>query len=277
MTILRYLARDNLAAMHGALVDRCVQFGEDGCRLLDSSAWTLEHLPRHLLKAACPEQAKALQLDFEWLSTKLAEHGVQAIIADTRLIEYAELARLGRVLRLSAHVLAREYGQLAPQLLGRVHEALGSGTEKLLARACRKLPQNVLFPSGGKHLTEPGSLFALLVGHGASVMGALLLPDGARALSWSNDGTLRLWDLESGQGRAMEGHGGSVLGALLLPDGAISWSWDETLRLWDLESRGELKSFIGDDVITTVAFSSERQLLLAGDRRGRVMFFPFTE
>ena len=32
--------------------------------------------------------------------------------------------------------------------------------------------------------------------------GALLLPDGKRALSWSSDWTLRLWDLAATQERA---------------------------------------------------------------------------
>ena len=34
-----------------------------------------------------------------------------------------------------------------------------------------------------------------LQGHDDPVIGALLLPDGRRALSWSEDRTLRLWDL----------------------------------------------------------------------------------
>ena len=47
----------------------------------------------------------------------------------------------------------------------------------------------------------------------------LILPDGQRALSWSLDGTLRLWDLESGDVRALEGHGDTVDGARC-PQGA---------------------------------------------------------
>ena len=54
-------------------------------------------------------------------------------------------------------------------------------------------------------------------------------------LSWSEDRTLRVWDLATGEGRALTGHDGSVHGALLLPDGrALSWSGDGTLRVWDL-------------------------------------------
>ncbi|WP_431310817.1 WD40 repeat domain-containing protein, partial [Labrys miyagiensis] len=68
------------------------------------------------------------------------------------------------------------------------------------------------------------------------VNGALLQPDGQRALSWSADNTLRLWDLATGQqiGPAMV-HDDAVLGVRLL-DGqrALSWSADKTLRLWNL-------------------------------------------
>jgi len=312
---LRHVAGDSLAAMQGALADRCVRFTENGCELLDRSAWTLEHLPWHLLQAGRPEKAKALQLDYDWLASKLAVRSVQLLIADTHLVEDPELEQLGGVLRLSTHILARDQGQLSAQLLGRLHNPCGSGAAKLLAAAFRELPQNVLIPRGGKHLSESGSLIAVFEGHHGEVRGALLLPDGRRALSWSTVGPLWLWDLESGEGRLLQGHGGSVDGALLLPDGrralswsvgrlwlwdlesgegrpqqrhgswvlgvrllpdgrrALSWSADRTLRLWDLTEWHEAKRFVGDDFITTVLPSAPRQLLLAGDARGRIMVF----
>ena len=235
---LRHVVGDDFAAMQGALTDRCVRFTANGCELLDGSVWTLEHLPWHLVQAGRLDKAKALQLDYDWLASKLAAHGVQPLIADTRLIEDPELERLGSVLRLSAHILTSDQGQLSAQLLGRLHRPSCAGTAKLLARAISELPQDVLIPRGGKHLSEPGSLVAVFEGHGGRVYGALLLPDGRRALSWSEDRTLRLWDLESGEGRPLQGHRGEVHGALLLPDGrrALSWAEDRTLRLWDLES-----------------------------------------
>jgi hypothetical protein len=64
-------------------------------------------------------------------------------------------------------------------------------------------------------------------------------PDGRRAVSASQDQTLRLWELESGQTvHPLQGHTSYVTAVAVTPDGrrAVSASWDYTLRLWDLES-----------------------------------------
>jgi WD40 repeat protein len=78
-----------------------------------------------------------------------------------------------------------------------------------------------------------------MTGHKDVIYGAQLLPDGKRALSWSGDDTLRLWNLAAGTpvGASLTGHDGPVTDALLLPSGnqALSWSYDRTLRLWDLD------------------------------------------
>ena len=66
-----------------------------------------------------------------------------------------------------------------------------------------------------------------------------LTPDGRRAVSGSEDKTLRVWDVESGQClRTLEGHTDMVLALSLTPDGrrVVSGSRDRTLRVWDVES-----------------------------------------
>ncbi len=72
-----------------------------------------------------------------------------------------------------------------------------------------------------------------LEGHSDAVIGARQLDD-AHLLSWSKDGTLRLWSLEDGQQvRLFEGHKDWVDGVMAW-DGArlVSWSKDATARVW---------------------------------------------
>ena len=72
--------------------------------------------------------------------------------------------------------------------------------------------------------------------------GALLLPDG-RVLSWSRDETLPVWDVATGEGRALTGHAGSVRGALLLPDGRVlSWGDDWCVRRQPTSACGTWRS-----------------------------------
>jgi WD40 repeat protein len=103
------------------------------------------------------------------------------------------------------------------------------------------------------------------------VNGALLLPDGKRALSWSRDGTLRLWNLEAGHqvGPALTGHKDAIHGALLLPDGkrALSWSDDRTLRQWDLETGLQAGSALTghDDGVTGAVLLDKNQALSWSD------------
>jgi WD40 repeat protein len=65
---------------------------------------------------------------------------------------------------------------------------------------------------------------------------AALRCDEARILSWSDDDTLRLWNVPTGDqiGPAMK-HEGDINGALLMRRDSriLSWSDDHTLRLWD--------------------------------------------
>jgi len=76
--------------------------------------------------------------------------------------------------------------------------------------------------------------------HQRGVVGTEVLTCG-RILSWSQDRTLRLWELQTGKMLAcLEGHDDVVFGATELADGRIlSWSEDGSLRLWENRT-GEL-------------------------------------
>jgi WD40 repeat protein len=63
-----------------------------------------------------------------------------------------------------------------------------------------------------------------------------LSPDGQQAVSASWDGTLKVWDLETGcELRSFAGHSSPVTCVAVCPDGrrAVSAFADSTLKVWD--------------------------------------------
>ncbi len=87
-----------------------------------------------------------------------------------------------------------------------------------------------------------------LTGHAGSVNAVAVTPDGQRAVSASEDHTLKVWDLESGlELRTLTGHSREVY-AVAVTDGgqrAVSASDDKTLKVWDVASGRELRTLIG--------------------------------
>lgn len=78
-----------------------------------------------------------------------------------------------------------------------------------------------------------GRPLSVLKGHKLQIQDTQILLDG-RILSWSDDGTLRLWSNDGVPLTVLEGHAGWVMGAQILADGRIlSWAKDRALRLWD--------------------------------------------
>jgi WD40 repeat protein len=80
-----------------------------------------------------------------------------------------------------------------------------------------------------------------------AVTACAVTPDGRRVVSASQDGELKVWDLDSGELFAiLRGHAGWVLGCAVTPDGrrVVSASEDRTLKVWDLESEHASDSFL---------------------------------
>jgi WD40 repeat protein len=96
--------------------------------------------------------------------------------------------------------------------------------------------------------------------HGGDVWGAIFFSDESRILSWSNDETLRLWDVAKGTqiGPAMR-HEGDVWGAILSNDESriLSWSSDKTLRLWDVATGKQIGPAMQHDGVVSGAMLSK--------------------
>lgn len=227
-----YLLRElgDAAAVHARLV---AGYG-DPRRLPDLYAW--RWLPTHMAHAGQTAPLRALLLQPDWLEAKIRAVGAPALIRDFDLTRGdTDLDLVQSALRLSLPALSADAGQLCEQLLGRLPRERSARIESFKQNLSRSGPQPRLrlrWPS----LRQPGGrLLQTLSGHTDAVTGALLLADG-RVLSWSIDGTMRVWDLSTGEQRILPIAGGSPVGAALLlrDDVVLSWHEDGTLRLLDL-------------------------------------------
>ncbi|MGE3539255.1 MAG: WD40 repeat domain-containing protein [Candidatus Tectimicrobiota bacterium] len=99
-------------------------------------------------------------------------------------------------------------------------------------------------------------------------------PNGATLAAWAGDGTVRLWDLASGQERQRLGGQSSALKALQVsPDGQsiASAGEDGVVRLWDAASGQERQRLTGAwDAVQVLRFRPDGRTLALGTSAGQV-------
>ena len=105
--------------------------------------------------------------------------------------------------------------------------------------------------------------------------------NGRCPLTGSHDGTLKLWDLRTGELiRSLVGHTDAVSAVAVSPDDhlALSGSADHTLRLWDLTTGQLLHSFtehVGP--VVAVAMSPDGRHSLSGSRDRTLRLWDLNE
>ena len=86
-----------------------------------------------------------------------------------------------------------------------------------------------------------------LTGHKGWVRSVAVSPDGKWAASGSDDKTVKIWDLETGECRAtLKGHTSPVRFVACQTDYALSSANDGTIRIWDVRARKLLSSLQTD-------------------------------
>ncbi|REG28946.1 WD40 repeat protein [Archangium gephyra] len=213
--------------------------------------YAARHGVAHRLEAGEPREAASLCRDIRYLEAMCRESGPSAVeeslgwTAEALGDDESEvLHALERAVQAESHWLAWEPGALARLMYNRL---LSSGWTPA------RLQDALLFPDGLpalrlRHPVRMGGENDTLAGHQGGVRRCAVTPDGRRILSASEDGTLKVWEVETCRPLVtLRGHKGEVRGCAVTEDGrrALSASRDGTLKAWDLETGRCLATLYG--------------------------------
>jgi WD40 repeat protein/energy-coupling factor transporter ATP-binding protein EcfA2 len=107
-----------------------------------------------------------------------------------------------------------------------------------------------------------------LVGHNDGVWSVSFSPDGKTLATGSEDKTIKLWNVETGEEiGTLSGHNGSVYSVSFSSDGKTlaTGSEDKTIKLWNVETGEEIGTLSGHNgSVYSVSFSSDGKTLATG-------------
>ena len=114
------------------------------------------------------------------------------------------------------------------------------------------------------------SLLGTLSGHAWAVLTVAFSPDGQILATGSDDNTIKLWEVNTGQLICtLVGHSWSVVAVAFTADGEtlLSASCDKTVKLWRVSTAEEIVTLSGHvDSVSAVAVSKVTQLIASGSR-----------
>ena len=112
-------------------------------------------------------------------------------------------------------------------------------------------------------------------GHAELVTGIAHLPGGRRMITCSDDGSLRLWNLESGVqiGNDWRDGGKGLWSIALSPNGksVASGDRDGKVRLWDIETKKVVATWTGHaDTVMSLCWSVDGERVVSGSNDGTI-------
>jgi hypothetical protein len=286
----RRLGPAGLNAAHARLLEGYRQRYPDGWADSAADPYLGRALASHLHDARLGDELHAVLTDAAWIQTRLAHGQLPGLISDYGYGDDPLTRQILGILRVSVPVLAANpelvRSQLAAHLTSQPDQDTVTGTADREEPAPVDTEPPALAEAepdalaGTKPVTEHGpaspaeaepaaltvtespaatadhepasteSREPVAADHTGWVFAVAINPDGNRAVSGSDDGSVRVWDLAAGREQAtLTGHTRPVWSVAITPDGtrAISGSSDGSVRVWDLAAGREQATLTGRD------------------------------
>jgi WD40 repeat protein len=238
---------ENTEECQEKLIEYCAKWKKH-----QKSRYALRHYAEHLSEAKQWDELYNLLTEFEYIDTKICTLGSQPLIEDYDLTFNPDLITFEQGLqrkadclkliqgafRLSAHILEQDKTQLAGRLLGHLMRFDAPEIQGLLSQAKQWKAKPWLRPLTPSLTSPDEPLIRTLTGHSGSIWSVAVTPDGEQVISGSQDGTLKIWNLNTGiLEHTIPAHNDSV--NAVCTDGLhiISGSRDKTIKVWNLKTR----------------------------------------
>ncbi len=269
---LRTRAADRLVDVNRELVQasRPPGGGDGWWALPDDDRYTWAHLAHHLAEGGLGDELRRTLHDLRYVARKIALLGPAAAEADLALDDTPASRALATVIRQSSHLLGpvRPEAALDATILSRVRRV--DALRPLADAFDSTLPRPFLTTVGHPPDRSSPALRRVLLGHTGAVRLLVAAPHGEWLASAGEDGSVRLWDPDTGaQRHHLAGHTAPLMGLVVDPSGRwlASAGEDGTVRVWDPDTgvRRHLLTGHTGPVVDLAAAPSGRWLASAGE------------